>query len=87
MKKIVFNINDYITIYPTESGWDKLIQITKDEYGITTKKATIRINDKKDGEGFRDQLWNFMDTYHEMFFNGQTYFKSSFIDLSEVKFV
>ena len=79
MKK--YNINNYIIIYPNESGWRKIIELTQSHYELTQEKANDWVNIRKENGGFKEQLWVLISIYYEMFFNGEKYFNTAIIDL------
>ena len=77
---IKFNINWEIIIYPSESGWDKIHDLTKEAYHLTHDVAIEWVNSRtvpaKDdmSKGYKDQLWSIAGDLHSMFFNGTPYF-------------
>jgi hypothetical protein len=79
-----YNVNDYITIYPNESGWKKIKEIIQKKYGYSDLEyETNHLKGKKTEDGgYTDQMWCIMQNFgDEMYFNGQSYFKSSIITL------
>ena len=75
VKDMKFNINERIIVYPTESGWKKIREITKKAYDIKDEEylqSRIDIYTTKDG-GFEEQLRVFCDVYHELFMISTTY--------------
>ena len=78
-----YNLNSNVILYPNKSGWEKIAEITQEEYALTKEQAGRWVNNRKQGAGFKEQLWVIMSVYHKMFFNGQRYFETTFIDLVE----
>ena len=70
--KVEFSHNDEVTIYPNTKGWAKIIELfgTESYYNKMTGD-----------DGYRDQLWVIIRDLHEMFYNGQSYFKNTTIKL------
>lgn len=62
------NINDYVTIYPTDEGWQKIRSIMKKDYLASDYHVDKWISHcaTEDG-GFRDQLWVIIDKFNELF--------------------
>ena len=75
MKK--YNINNEIIFYPTEKGWDRIVELITDKYSLTPERVLAWIEGHKAGEGYKEQLWVIIQDFHEMFYNGQKYFKES----------
>lgn len=77
-----FNLNNNVVLYPSESGWKKILKDIKKTYVLSDKEAIAWVKQKttKDG-GYKEQLWVLMDVHHDMFFNGMTYLTSTNIDL------
>jgi len=77
-----FNVNHYATVYPNAKGWQKIIDVTAENYCVS-KETAKEIVDRKCTEenAYRDQLWCIMSELHSMYFNGQNYFDSSFMFL------
>lgn len=79
MEKQNLNLNDYATIYPNENGWKEIDRILFKKYG----KNEFIEKFKTDDNGYRDQLWEIINTFHSMFFNGQTYFECAVIEFEK----
>jgi hypothetical protein len=78
-----FNINHDVVFYPTESGWKKMVECLYEYYNqydhiiMSWEDAKDYIEEKKTEDGgYREQLWVFMATYGEMFFNGTQYWEN-----------
>lgn len=81
MKK--YNLNDSIVIYPNEKGWIKLKEVLIMEYKFKSEDKLnqyLILRTTEDG-GFKEQLWEIMSLFGKMFYNGTSYFETSFIDL------
>ena len=76
-----YNLNDNVILYPNQRGWAKIVEITQNEYNLTQEQVAAWVHRRKECGGFKEQLWVVMSVYHEMFFNGQQYFETAFIDL------
>ena len=81
-----YNINNYVTIYPTEAGWRniKAILDSKDDMGF---KRVIDVdnyinNHKTKDNGYRDQLWSIISNFSDLFFNGSPYLETTDIELN-----
>lgn len=71
-----YNLNDYVIIYPTPNGWEKIKEImseTKFRGGDASEYVQNRIT--SDG-GFKEQLWDIMHYLGPIFYNGSHYLKS-----------
>lgn len=77
-----YNVNDYITIYPTLDGWIKIKQILRKSYNMTEVNVDEYIERRRHCDGYKDQMWVIYSELNEIFFNGQTYLKTSIIDLN-----
>lgn len=68
------NMNDQITIYPTDKGWIRIKELLMSKYRLTDKEADRWIRNRQtDDGGYKDQHWCLIDTFHSMFYNGQSY--------------
>lgn len=75
------NLNTEVIIYPNEKGWEKLVECQYNlyaQYGIQKKEDAKRYVESKrtQDDGFKEQLWVLMQTYHDMFFNGTPYWEN-----------
>jgi hypothetical protein len=81
-----YNINNYVTIYPTREGFEymkTLIDIDRNS-GFKTYsdiEAYIDAHTTSDN-GFREQLWVIMSKFGEMFFNGSQYLENTDMELN-----
>lgn len=84
MKCASFNVNDDVVIYPSESGWKRIVQRTMQYYNIDLKTAKELVESKKtcDG-GYRDQLAHVMCVIGEMFYTGTPHLSSTMIVLTQ----
>ena len=75
-----FNVNYYVTIYPNDIGWQKIIEIISEQYNMSKEDARRKVQKRttKDN-GYKDQLWCIMSELHSMYFNGQNYFENSYM--------
>lgn len=80
---IVYNLNNKVIIFPNENGWNKIIEIIKNEHNLTWSAANEWVERRKVNDGFEDQLWVIMSDLHSLFFNGTAYLKSMNIQLSD----
>lgn len=63
-----FSLNDYVVLYPTEKGWNKISKIIETEYEFTNEKAIEFILSRKTTDGgYKEQLWQIIQDFHEMF--------------------
>lgn len=78
-----FNLNDKVTIYPNEKGWEKIKGLIFEKNDGISWDEAVEIAEKKrtEGNGYRDQLWCIIDDLHEMFFMSQDYLEHTFVDL------
>jgi hypothetical protein len=76
VKDIILSMNDKVVIYPTEKGWKKIrdIYISKNR-SIAIMETYMKTKD----DGYEDTMWCIVSDLHEMFFNGQSYFKNTSI--------
>lgn len=72
-----YNLNDEVIMYPNSSGWEKIIELTKKHYkSIEHFDVDNFVSSRRtEDNGFKEQLWTFMYIYHDMFFNGQSYWE------------
>lgn len=72
-----YNINDRITLYPTESGWRKIVELYDENYciGYFNRCCEDKIGED---DSFTEQLWVVIEILHPMFYNGQRYFRNSY---------
>jgi hypothetical protein len=77
------NLNTDVIIYPTFSGWKKMIKCYYNYYNqydhiiISWEDAEKAIEDNKTEDGgYKEQLWVLMSTFGEMFFNGTPYWEN-----------
>lgn len=77
-----YNVNDDITIYPTLEGWIKIKEILRKSYNMTEDRVDEYIEYRRYNGGYKDQMWAIYSELNDIFFNGQTYLKSSIIDLN-----
>lgn len=76
--KIEFSSNDKVTIYPNNSGLDKMVLLIEEIHCITHGEAVEMVSKNlTDGDGYTDQLWCIIQDFGSMFFNGQTYFETT----------
>lgn len=69
-----FNFNNDITIYPNEKGWKRIGELLYDHYGADYAIKHVIEHTTKDG-AYKDTLWVIIQDLHDMFYNGQSYFK------------
>lgn len=82
-----FNINDYITIYPTSSGFEKIKSIlvnSKEQLGFKDlNEIEEYIGRRRTTQGgYRDQMWTITSKFSALFFNGSNYFETTEIELN-----
>lgn len=80
--KVIFNMNDEVTIYPNESGWSKMVELKQKRLDISLEKARGYVYEKKTEDGgYRDQLWCIIQDFHGLFVIGSPCFKNATIEL------
>ena len=76
------NLNNDIVIYPNEEGWKKINELTRKAYNLSDTETEDWLDRRKtENNGLKEQLWVIIDLYHSMFFNGQRYLETAYIDL------
>lgn len=79
---VKYNFNNYVTIYPTEHGWNRIIEITKNNYNLTWYAANELVDRRRvENNGFREQVWVIISDYNEIFYNGTTCLESMEFEL------
>ena len=74
--------NDNVIFYPTDLGWQKIIQLLKKSYSLSTSEAVVWISKRRTkDDGYQEQLWVIIQDFHEMFYNGQQYLKNTSITI------
>jgi len=82
-----FNMNYNVVIFPSESGWERIISDLMSAYKLTKEKAIEWAEKRKTPDGgYKDQLHVIIDLHHGMFFNGTNYFKSTEMILYNEKY-
>ena len=77
-----FNINNLITIYPSEKGWNKIIEIYYGFGSFTLTQINNELLKKKTPDGgYRDSLWCIIEELNPLFFNGSPYLLHSNVTL------
>ncbi len=80
--KVQFSLNDKVKIFPNEKGQAKMIEILAQQYKLPIIDAANRfdINTTTDG-GYKEQLWNIIDLFSEIFTIGSPYFENSHLEI------
>lgn len=80
---VKYNLNNNIVIYPNENGWNKIIEIVKNDYNLTWSAANEWVERRKtEDNGFKELLWVIISDFHNLFFNGSIY-----LDKMEIKLI
>lgn len=81
---VKYNLNNNIVIYPNENGWNKIIEIVKNDYNLTWSAANEWVERRKTEDGgFKDLFWVIISDLHDIFYNGSTYLETTNITLSD----
>jgi len=73
-----FNLNFEAVIFPSESGWKKIVSDLMSEYKLTEEEAIAWTEKRKTTDGgYKEQLHSIISIHHNMFFNGSNYFKTT----------
>lgn len=78
-----FNLNDKVTIYPNEKGWEKIKGLIFEKNDNISWDEAVEIAEKKrtKEDGYEDLLWRIIHDLHDMFFMSQGYLEHTFVDL------
>lgn len=80
-----YNLNEDVIIYPNISGWIKINELISQKYNISIADGRKMVGGKKTKDGgYKDQMWVIIHDLHEMFYNGQSYFKTMNIKLAGI---
>lgn len=72
------NINQYVVIYPSESGWKKIREIIVNKYcDFHDLDIEEYIMNRTYDCGYKEQLWCIMKDFGDLFHNGSTYLENS----------
>lgn len=76
------NHNDQMIIYPTERGWQAITEHIQAHYGYSPSRLRtfMECRKTKDG-GYKDQMWRIIHDLHTLFYNGQTYFTTTNVEI------
>jgi hypothetical protein len=77
-----YSLNDNIIFYPSAMGWDKVKEIIQKKYQFLSKdKVEDFLITRMENGGYKDQAWEILSTFGELFFNSSPYTDKSEITL------
>ncbi len=77
-----YSLNDSIIIYPTEEGWDMMIDLYQKNNDVNRHEAEKEIDKHKTTDnGYHNQIWSIMGNFGDMFYNGSVYLETTKIYL------
>lgn len=78
------SFNDQITFYPNFRGWEAMREILKkrntDQLRPLNIEEELKAHTTEDG-GYKDQLWQIMQTFGQLFYNGSNYLTTTTIKI------
>lgn len=77
-----FNLNHEVIIYLNEKGFAKIKALIGNRYLLSNEEAENWLNKRKTEDcGYKEQLWVIVSDLHDMFYNGQSYMATTWINL------